>query len=65
MVESQVADAGSAVEVHKENSLSTVAEKIGTKSPRKTKEQAAAECADQPAVIHKTETTGWSGKELA
>ena len=59
MVKSQDADAGSVVEDHDENSLSLVAEKVGTKCPRKTKEQAAAERADQPAVL------GWSGKKLA
>ena len=43
MVESQDADAGFVVEDHDENSLSLVAEKIGTKHPWKNKEQAAAE----------------------
>ena len=37
------------------------AEKIGTKRPRRTKEQAAAERADPL----KMDTTGWSGKKLA
>ena len=64
-MESQDADAGSVVEDHDENSLSLVAEKLGTKCPRKTKEQAAAERADQLAVLQKTDTTGWSGKKLA
>ena len=65
MVNSQDADAGSAVEDHDENSLSLGAEKIGTKRPRKTKEQASAERADQLAVLQKTDTTGWSAKKLA
>ena len=47
MVESQDADAGSVVEDHDENSLPLDAEKIGKKRPRKTKEQASAERADQ------------------
>ena len=63
MVNSQDADAGSVVEDHDQNSL--VAEKIGTKRPRKAEEQAAAERADQLAVLQKTATNGWSGKKLA
>ena len=51
MVESQDADAGSVVEDHDENSLPLDAEKIGKKRPRKTKEQASAERADQLAVL--------------
>ena len=65
MVNSQNADAGSVVEDHDQNSLSSVVEKIGIKSPRKAKEQAAAERADQLAVFQKTATNGWSGKQLA
>ena len=39
---------------------------IGTKRPRKTKEQAAAERADQLAVVlQKMDTTGWPGEKLA
>ena len=56
-MESQDADAGSAVEDHDENSLSLVAEKIGTKRLRKTKEQEAAERADQLAVLQKTDAS--------
>ena len=65
MVNSQGADAGSIVEDHDQNSLSLVAEKIGTKRPRTTEEQAAAERADQLAVLQKTSTNGWSRKKLA
>ena len=53
MVNSQNADAGSVVD---QNFLSLVAEKIGTKRPRKIEEQAAAERADQLAVLQKTAT---------
>ena len=63
MVNSQDADTGSVVEDHDQNSLSLGAEKIGTKRP--TEEQAAAERADQLAVLQKTATNGWSGKKLA
>ena len=65
MVNSQNGDACSVVEDHDQNSLSLVAEKIGTQRPRKTEEQAAAERADQLAVLQKTATNGWSGKKLA
>ena len=65
MVNSQNADAGSVVEDHDQNFLSLVAEKIGTKRPRKTEEQSAADRADQLAVLQKTATNGWSGKKLA
>ena len=65
MAESQDAGAVTVVEVHDENSLSLGAKKIGTVRPRKTKDQAAAERADQLAVLHKTDTAGWSEKKLA
>ena len=65
MAETHDADSGSVVVEDDDSAQSLGTEKIGTKRPRKTKEQAVAERADQLAILQKLDTTGWSEKKLA